>query len=501
MSDQDQFYDYDRDIANRSPGLQKVIPTYDPHDSPEPLIPRPSSSDSSDVEDLDVLPATRKPRKRKGRTNPSFADGVLIRSLDPNQVALAHHAERNALESASQSEAEEEYNEPEGQGEGQPAHRQMSRSDDVIQSRQAQVPAKSKDIAAAALNAIPHDRDKDDDWPMIDTPAEDRLPPSPASTTSKTNDSRHQEEVEVSVLSKKEDAPRKQLNTLPPPLNGGLRLNLKPSEEFQDDEEDSIIKSPALAKFAIARNDAPPDSILPALQPKSPPRSSPAGSPDQRQTLPNIKTAIGHIKDSSFAYAMSPMSRPSPVHLGPYAASPASYSAMSPPPPGPPSQYNWRTNARDSKTSSSSNYTSSSSGTVSTPASSIHIPSPAASHPSTLASVPEQNGDGLRRDSMSDADSRSESELLADPLADDPNSSRFVAGSYKCTYHSCTAIPFQTQYLLNSHMNVHSNHRTHFCPVDGCTRGPGGQGFKRKNEMIRSVENARNISHVANIYP
>ncbi|KAK2612950.1 hypothetical protein QQS21_001061 [Conoideocrella luteorostrata] len=59
------------------------------------------------------------------------------------------------------------------------------------------------------------------------------------------------------------------------------------------------------------------------------------------------------------------------------------------------------------------------------------------------------------------------------------------AGLYSCTYKGCTAPPFQTQYLLNSHANVHSSARPHYCPVDGCPRSEGGKGFKRKNEMIR----------------
>ncbi|KAL7929467.1 hypothetical protein V8C35DRAFT_194753 [Trichoderma chlorosporum] len=58
-------------------------------------------------------------------------------------------------------------------------------------------------------------------------------------------------------------------------------------------------------------------------------------------------------------------------------------------------------------------------------------------------------------------------------------------GSYSCTYAGCTAPPFQTQYLLNSHANVHSSVRPHYCPVPGCPRAEGGKGFKRKNEMIR----------------
>ncbi|KAI9824483.1 MAG: hypothetical protein M1826_007346 [Phylliscum demangeonii] len=56
---------------------------------------------------------------------------------------------------------------------------------------------------------------------------------------------------------------------------------------------------------------------------------------------------------------------------------------------------------------------------------------------------------------------------------------------FACTYPGCNARPFPTQYLLNSHANVHSQDRPHFCVVPGCPRGPGGKGFKRKNEMIR----------------
>ncbi|KAK4196554.1 hypothetical protein QBC40DRAFT_7306 [Triangularia verruculosa] len=58
-------------------------------------------------------------------------------------------------------------------------------------------------------------------------------------------------------------------------------------------------------------------------------------------------------------------------------------------------------------------------------------------------------------------------------------------GTYVCTFNGCNAPPFATQYLLNSHANVHSSARPHYCPVEGCPRSEGGKGFKRKNEMIR----------------
>ncbi|KAM7206466.1 hypothetical protein V8F20_002815, partial [Naviculisporaceae sp. PSN 640] len=56
---------------------------------------------------------------------------------------------------------------------------------------------------------------------------------------------------------------------------------------------------------------------------------------------------------------------------------------------------------------------------------------------------------------------------------------------YRCEYPGCTAPPFQTLYLLNSHMNVHSSARPYHCREAGCPRGEGGKGFKRHNELIR----------------
>jgi hypothetical protein len=483
--EQDLFFNLERDILNRSPPLVPWKPTLEHKEEAPPLVPVDSSSDSSDPEDPHTAQSSRKPRRRKGRTLPTFADGVLIRSLDPNQVKLAAYVETHALESASQSEAEEGDHVAEAR-EGQ---RLMGEPEDVVEPQATGGATKPRDIAEAALNAIPQDAATHDDWLMVDppiSPTEDEAFHARASVLN-ARDSTRQAQSEPRLPARQDDVPKK-LNTLPPPLKESLRLNLDPSREKLEDDEDSIIKSPALAKFAITPDHAPPDSILPAMQQKSPPRSSPANSPDQRQTLPGLMTAIGNLKDSAFAHfsIRSPISRPSPSHLGPY-ASPVSYMPLSPQPLGPPSQYPWRATTRDSNTSSSSY--ASSSITVSTPASSMTMPSPnATSHPSALAAVPEQENTQARRDSFDESDSPPPAEALADlNHADISASARFAAGTYKCTYPGCNAAPFQTQYLLNSHMNVHSSTRTHFCPVKNCPRGPGGLGFKRKNEMIRCV--------------
>lgn len=62
-----------------------------------------------------------------------------------------------------------------------------------------------------------------------------------------------------------------------------------------------------------------------------------------------------------------------------------------------------------------------------------------------------------------------------------------VSSQYLCTFEGCKAPPFQTQYLLNSHAQIHSQARPHYCPRRGCPRSEGGKGFKRKNEMIRHI--------------
>ncbi|MCJ1352484.1 MAG: hypothetical protein MMC33_002468 [Icmadophila ericetorum] len=80
-----------------------------------------------------------------------------------------------------------------------------------------------------------------------------------------------------------------------------------------------------------------------------------------------------------------------------------------------------------------------------------------------------------------DQSSMDESARKLPPLT----ASAALNGGFKCDHAGCTAPPFQTQYLLNSHANVHTNVRPHFCPVKTCPRSEGGKGFKRKNEMIR----------------
>ncbi|CAK4030634.1 Metallothionein expression activator [Lecanosticta acicola] len=112
-----------------------------------------------------------------------------------------------------------------------------------------------------------------------------------------------------------------------------------------------------------------------------------------------------------------------------------------------------------------------------------------------IPSLPSQSssGDSYATNASSDGHSTSHTASInehMDPngrlvLPPPPGMITIPTGSFKCDFDGCTAPPFQTQYLLSSHRNVHSQNRPHYCPVSDCPRSEGGKGFKRKNEMIR----------------
>ncbi|GAW22339.1 hypothetical protein ANO14919_118760 [Xylariales sp. No.14919] len=99
--------------------------------------------------------------------------------------------------------------------------------------------------------------------------------------------------------------------------------------------------------------------------------------------------------------------------------------------------------------------------------------------------VPDYNSNGAKQERPSISQILTPpTDRIADRMSIDSMTNPQV-GQFICTYQGCNAQPFQTQYLLNSHANVHSSARPHYCPVKGCPRSEGGKGFKRKNEMIR----------------
>ncbi len=478
MKPEGYYYDPDEDVRPSSPGLVPTQIDYHPKETPPPYIQTSSSSSSvspgpgeskDDQHGLDASPhppakkKLKKKRRKKGRTRPSQGDAVLIRYLDPNRPDIAREAAKRALNSASQSEAEDEAEREMG-GDGDDEDDDSRAQEDHNNSAHA-----SELIARAAL---------------YDVEMEDPAPEKPVVSASLAIHGAVNGAVGKPGLSDK-DAPQSAslsvvedstapLKLLHPPLP--LKIVAATSEAEGEVEDDSIATSPALAKWAISAAEANPDSTLPAMQ-KSPPRSASTHSPGGTQSLPSLQTALSQIIEPAVVETpsgLSPFSQnpgqsptmtraqyiagnagPSPgVYSHPSPAASKDMTSMSPPGYPTHSSY-WRTTPKEGSFSTTS------------PASVPGL-TPVASYP-----TPKE---------LTSPESNATPQTLSGPLsANGP----FTVSPFKCTNPDCIAPPFQTQYLLNSHANVHSSSRPHYCPVKTCPRSLGGKGFKRKNEMIR----------------
>ncbi|KAK5549695.1 hypothetical protein LTR46_011904, partial [Exophiala xenobiotica] len=162
--DLDQVFDLDRDFIapGRAPPLKPIKPSFRVEWSPPPFGPDYPSSDSSSEDEIREIRTSARRKIRKGRTNPSLTDGVLIRALDPNQPEAAKHAERYALASASQSEAEGEE-----ENGGLSEEARMIIANATIPHKSG-VPEQPDAWVEATSDVV---QDIEGDFPMVDSPA------------------------------------------------------------------------------------------------------------------------------------------------------------------------------------------------------------------------------------------------------------------------------------------------------------------------------------------
>ncbi len=481
-----EVYSSDEGLIN-SPRLQPIKVKYTPEPSPPPFVPENSSSSSasleseeSDVELASTIEAEatvkrqRRPKKRRRqRHKPSQGDTVLISYLAPNRPDIAQQASQTVLDSRSQSEVEDDEDGGGSEKDMIIVHESKNRTEHVQSGTDL-----ATSLAKKALEVAEKDRDDVEMTEAQQSPVQNKVD-RPAA-----NGIIHEQVERACERTFAKPGPPSSLpsvlNIKPPPRSPRPPTFIKTESTWsgagQSQDEDSTPISPSLAKYAMKPSDVDPGSVLPAIQ-KSPPRSNSMHSPEGSQSLPSLQTTLSQINDSPMngANGASPYTHPSGqsptfVRHSPHASqgygpSPASYTpGMSPP--GMPSHPSyWRTAPRGESMSTPSSYD------ISTPASVPPGPSPAQSYPTPNV-----------QDHRGSIDGSSTPQLINGPLsANGP----FSSSAFKCIHPGCTAAPFQTQYLLNSHANVHSSSRPHFCPVPDCPRGPGGKGFKRKNEMIR----------------
>ncbi|OMP86788.1 Metallothionein expression activator [Diplodia seriata] len=478
---------YDSDDAYpKSPGLQPIKIKSTPSPSPPPFPPQHSAPVITQTVSSNTSSSRR--RKRNNRTRPSQGDTVLLSFLEPNRPDIARVAGERALNSDSDPDASESEDEaPRSPMQTGDRARSLAQAASKIlngDGRTTKLPLAS--TVAATVTEI-HDTDMDRHSPKS------RADDQPARKGSDYN----------TGLPTPENFPKLGSENFP---------KLSSDANSMTKADHSPATSPNLRELAIPDSQASPDERLPALQnPTSPHRDSIAGSPNQ--SLPSFRH-LSEIAEqatqenehrASIDHRASFSHRPSISSTGAPALSPTLVSRFPPngnsrrspptqfPPLNPLSPVNSHTGAdiKLSPPSTYSHYASSRRHSSLSDTSNTAFPPPLTlSTTSTNESYGSRGSDAYAHSPPTRP--RSDSHRMSIDGITHPNPAAQIqhvpphgSTGFKCDYPGCNAPPFQTQYLLNSHANVHSQARPHYCPVPGCSRGEGGKGFKRKNEMIR----------------
>ncbi|CAI9632319.1 hypothetical protein GT037_004789 [Alternaria burnsii] len=436
------------------------------------------------------------------RTRPTQGDMVLIREMDPNRPDIAQKASEQALNSDSESD--------QGPGSG----------DD-------EMPDVETSNTATVLSPPNHGQP----IPSTTRPANQQptllevlaSAPDPKATATH-RDSVIEDEVirpfGFAAANRRTSQPSA-LNGVRSNVNGTNRtpsistalsnVSLQPPNQLPNSlsQENDSATSPGLRQLTIPQRGGLSADTLPALQAPSPARDAAAGSPSQQlpsfRHMDDIARSATSDHEATRSNSISFPHRQSVSSVGQSPTSivrALSISSHSPATPFPPLSASSPMSAHEIPHRGDLFLRTSGGGAFGTDA---RRPSHAASdnspYTATLHSASTsdsyQSSDGLspgtqptpiepRQRHMS-LDGALASRVLPPPLNSglQQQSTSHIVGCFKCDYPGCTAAPFQTQYLLNSHTNVHSSNRPHYCPVKDCPRGEGGKGFKRKNEMIR----------------
>ncbi|KAF2438898.1 hypothetical protein P171DRAFT_490935 [Karstenula rhodostoma CBS 690.94] len=491
-------YDSD-DALPKSPGLKPFCPRATPSPSPPPLVTH-HVAHYPTTHNVSPSSSRRRNKSNRRKTRPSQGDFVLIRVMDPNQPDIARQASERALNSDSGSEIEDEDMENRSPTEATRTNQSKTDGASLDLSRVAQRALNVDEYTFVKPHAPLH-RDS-----VVEPDGHDPL--RKASIASQATDT----SGNGSLLSVSDALARTRTLSVVSATSSSSRDERNGSIANGRIDSGSSGKTPDLYELAIPSRSGSPSQKLPALQtPQSPPQDGVANSPNsQKQQLPGFRhlsdlaeTAIQEqeTRNNSIAHRQSISSTgQSPTSVGRQLSitslSPNSnygpHSATSPA--GDP-QLQFQT--RDPFLRSGQHLTlfantrrpsqASDSGPYS--ASTLHSATTSDSYQSEGVSPGAQSTPiEIRGGRNLSIDGALASRTLPPPPGVGANIGLVPShgsGTFKCDYPGCTALPFQTQYLLNSHANVHSQSRPHYCPVPGCPRAEGGKGFKRKNEMIR----------------
>jgi hypothetical protein len=490
-------YYADDDAVLKSPGLTAVVVKTTPSPTPPPIVT--ASAPFTDRQGPDHSHNQKGLHRHRFRARPTQGDLVLLREMDPNRPDIAQRASEQALNCDTDSGSEMEVESPAVVM----APTTLNGANSASARLQSMVQHTVHEPFDSRLNpkatATHRDSVLEDDFNLrpIGLLADRR--PSQASSVLITSDGMHRSLSSASAVSNTSlKLPSQQIGGL---TNGASR-------------EINSSASPGLRQLTIPQPRAFSTDTLPALQAPSPARDGSAASPVQQlpsfRHMDDIARSASSDHEANRANSFSQRQSVSSVGQSPTSrVRQLSISSHSPATP-------FTSLSGASLSASSLNASSPMSANEPPQRGDLFLrtagggafgdsrrPSHAASDCApyntlhSASSESYQSSDGLspatqptpieQRPRHMSLDGALASRVLPPPVGSGlpPSIPSHATGSFKCDHPGCTAAPFQTQYLLNSHTNVHSSNRPHYCPVKDCPRGEGGKGFKRKNEMIR----------------
>lgn len=457
-------YDSDDALPN-SPGLAPFRPRVTPSPSPPPIVTHhvPRYPSPKNVSSSSSWPRYKSNRRK---TVPSQGDSVLLRSMAPDQPDLARQAGERALNSDSGSEIEDEDME----------NRSPTEAANYQRTNQSKTDGASLDLSRVAQRALnvdehtfvkPHaplHRDS-----VVEPDGHDPL--RKASIASHTTDT----SANGSFLSASDALARQRTLSVISVASSLSRDERNGSIANGRAENGSSGKTPDIHDLAIPSRSGSPSQKLPALQtPQSPPQDGAANSPNsQKQQLPGFRhisdlaeTAIQEqeTRNNSIAHRQSISSTgQSPTSVGRQLSitslSPNSnYGPHSATSPGgdPQSQFQTRdpflrsgqhltlfaNTRRPSQASDSGPYSAS---TLHSATTNDSYQSEGVSPGAQATPIEIRGGRNLSIDGA----------LASRTLPPPPGVGASIglvpshgSGGFKCDHPGCTALPFQTQYLL-----------------------------------------------------
>ncbi|KAK8117644.1 C2H2 type zinc finger domain-containing protein [Apiospora kogelbergensis] len=439
LAQDSEIYDPDEELFRNSPPMTALRPKFQPSPSPPPSIPLPRVSHPFNS-------GRKKSSNRRRKVPPSQGDAVLIQHMDGGKRPdIAFEAGSRPLLIGEGGEEEEEEEE-----ESYSSSSATSSDIDIDDEHTHNL----KSLAASALSAVHTAPAPGEPRDVVEEPtAMEMVPPRDFLVTE--------------WRAHHESAPAA---TTAPSLAAPEGDDIAYAQAYTGTSDVSLsLHTPNSPGYVL------PAATVNNMHGDLPPIGSPQSEINGHASLPPIRSQLGEqLSDHPSMTEKEHAMRHNPPPTPSFPNSPPATSRIpigSNPHASPPVSPNY--------------------------AYSHSMPSPAHSLPmlSPYGFSPPGTGNRLRsgsefssingdRPNISDQQIPTPASSITDRMSID-NMTNPQTGTFVCKFAGCNAAPFQTQYLLNSHANVHSSARPHYCVVKGCPRSEGGKGFKRKNEMIR----------------